>query len=55
MAKMVGVTLTKEERAALLEMSKQDTRYPWDEMRFLIREEARRRGLWTEDEKAEAE
>ena len=44
MSRMVGVELENDERAALLVMARQDMRYPWEQLRYLIREEAERRG-----------
>jgi hypothetical protein len=45
MYKPIMLTPSPEERRALLEMSKQDLREPWDQMRYLIVAEATRRGL----------
>jgi len=45
MAKSLHVILRREERSALLRMSKDDVRMPNDQLRHLIVSEAIRRGL----------
>jgi hypothetical protein len=45
----INVPLDKLELAALLSMATADCRHPREQMRFVLREEARRRGLLPTD------
>jgi hypothetical protein len=49
MNKPISVQLSKEERQALLDMAKQDYREPWNVVRLLIIDEAKRRGILAVD------
>ena len=42
----VGARALPEEKRALQEIARQDRRRPSDALREMIREEAKRRGLW---------
>jgi hypothetical protein len=41
----ISVPLDKSEFAALLDMATSDCRHPREQMRYILREEAKRRGL----------
>lgn len=41
----ISVPLDNSELAALLDMARIDCRHPREQMRFILREEAKRRGL----------
>lgn len=43
----ISVPLDKSEFAALLDMATTDCRHPREQMRYILREEAQRRGLLT--------
>jgi hypothetical protein len=45
MVERIKITLVQEEIAILLEISRQDLRTPDEEIRFLLREEAKRRAI----------
>jgi hypothetical protein len=45
MSRALTINVSPAERQALLEMSKQDIRAPYDQLRYLIVAEATRRGL----------
>jgi hypothetical protein len=45
----INVPLDKPELTALLKMSEGDCRHPREQMRFILREEAKRRGLLPTD------
>ncbi len=47
------VTLTGEEPSALTRMAADDCRDPREQLRYLLREEARRRGLLAEGQQEE--
>lgn len=48
MNRAIQIELNRHERKALIEMAAQDMRSPWDQARFLVAQEARRRGLITD-------
>lgn len=45
MNRAIQIELTQHERKALIEMAAQDMRSPWDQARYLVAQEAKRRGL----------
>ncbi len=51
----VNVPLDKRELAALVRMAEVDCRHPREQMRFLLREEATKRGLLTEEQQMNRE
>lgn len=42
----LGITLTPEEQQALVTMATADLRYPHEQLRWLLKQEAERRGIW---------
>ena len=42
----VTVIMTPEEKAALIDLARADLRDPREHLRWLLREEAERRGMW---------
>ena len=51
----VNVPLDTRELAALVRMAEADCRHPREQMRYLLREEAYKRGLLTEERQVERE
>jgi hypothetical protein len=49
--KVVRVYQSEEERVWLTSLTQESLRFPGDEFRFLLREEARRRGWLTNDDR----
>lgn len=45
MYRAIQIELNRHERKALIEMAAQDMRSPWEQVRYLVAQEARRRGL----------
>jgi hypothetical protein len=45
----VILTLSPAEQAALTRLAEQDMRPPREELRFILREAAKARGLWPDD------
>ncbi len=46
MLRRLTITFTQEEREALARLAQADVRPPKEQLRFLIRSEAEKRGLW---------
>jgi len=46
MTKRLTIDLTEDERQALVKLAEADLRPAQDQIRFLLRSEAERRGLW---------
>jgi hypothetical protein len=46
MKNRIAISLTDDENKALEYMSNEDLRYPPEQLRFLVRSEAERRGIW---------
>ena len=51
----VNVPLDARELTALVRMAEADCRHPREQMRYLLREEASKRGLLTEEQQRERE
>ena len=51
----VNVVLDKSEAAALVRMAEVDCRHPREQMRYLLREEACRRGLLSKEQQGTPE